>query len=143
MMVATQSGCPAASKINPPDTSRKRDENGVALDMVSSTAVRAVYQATIQAVGKHKQQTGINSVTVQKMVRSQRGHVLNIGLTTDNPFGPVFAFGTGGTVIGLNDHWTMELLPLNQFLARRLIKRLRVTGILGKWRGASAVDHQT
>jgi acetyltransferase len=37
----------------------------------------------------------------------------------------------------------MELLPLNQFLARRLIKRLRVTGILGKWRGASAVDHQT
>jgi|GEM_PF-2119556 len=142
MMIATQSGCPAALKIDPLDTSHKKDENGVALDMVSSTGVRAVYQATIQAVGKHKPQIGINSVTVQKMVRSQRGHVLNIGLTTDNPFGPVFACGAGGTTIGPINHCAMELLPLNQFLARRLIKRLRVAGTLGKWRGASAVDQQ-
>jgi acetyltransferase len=34
----------------------------------------------------------------------------------------------------------MELPPLNQFLARRLIERSRVAETLGDWRGASAVD---
>jgi acetyltransferase len=34
----------------------------------------------------------------------------------------------------------MELPPLNQFLARRLIERSRVAETLGEWRGASAVD---
>jgi len=34
----------------------------------------------------------------------------------------------------------MELPPLNQFLARRLIDRSRVAETLGEWRGASPVD---
>ena len=36
----------------------------------------------------------------------------------------------------------MELPPLNQFLARRLIERARVAETLVEWRGASAVDMQ-
>jgi acetyltransferase len=52
----------------------------------------------------------------------------------------VIAFGAGGTMIELmNDH-AMELPPLNQFLARRLIDRSRVHETLGAWRGAPAVD---
>jgi acetyltransferase len=39
----------------------------------------------------------------------------------------------------MNDR-AMELPPLNQFLARRLIARSRVAYTLGEWRGASAVD---
>jgi acetyltransferase len=34
----------------------------------------------------------------------------------------------------------MELPPLNQFLARRLIERSRVAETLGEWRGASAIN---
>jgi acetyltransferase len=39
----------------------------------------------------------------------------------------------------INDR-TMELPPLNQFLARRLIERSRVAETMGAWRGASAVN---
>jgi len=39
----------------------------------------------------------------------------------------------------INDR-AMELPPLNQFLARRLIERARVAETLGDWRGASAID---
>ena len=39
----------------------------------------------------------------------------------------------------INDR-AMELPPLNQFLARRLIERSRVAETLGEWRGASAVN---
>ncbi|MCB2033427.1 MAG: GNAT family N-acetyltransferase, partial [Ottowia sp.] len=61
-------------------------------------------------------------------------------VVTDDPFGPVIAFGAGGTMIELmNDH-AMEMPPLNQFLARRLMERSRVHETLGAWRGAPAVD---
>jgi acetyltransferase len=63
-----------------------------------------------------------------------------IGLVTDDPFGPVITFGAGGTMIELIDDRAMELPPLNQFLARRLIERSRVAETLDEWRGASAVD---
>ena len=39
----------------------------------------------------------------------------------------------------INDR-AMELPPLNQFLARRLIERSRVAETLGEWRGATAVN---
>ena len=39
----------------------------------------------------------------------------------------------------INDR-AMELPPLNQFLARRLIERARVAETLGEWRGAAAVN---
>ena len=39
----------------------------------------------------------------------------------------------------MNDR-AMELPPLNQFLARRLIERARVAETLGEWRGAAPVN---
>jgi acetyltransferase len=65
---------------------------------------------------------------------------LCIGLVTDDPFGPVIAFGAGGTMIELINDRAMELPPLNQFLARRLIERSRVAETLGEWRGAPPFD---
>ena len=63
-----------------------------------------------------------------------------VGLTTDEPFGPVITFGAGGTMIELIDDRAMELPPLNQFLARRLIDRSRAAEMLGEWRGAPPAD---
>jgi acetyltransferase len=37
---------------------------------------------------------------------------------------------------------SMELPPLNQFLARHLIARARVAQMLAAWRGAAAIDHE-
>ncbi len=142
MMIATQLGYPVALKIDSPDISHKSDVDGVALNVMNATAVRDIYQAMILAVGKHKPQARINGVTIQKMARSQRGRELYIGLVTDDPFGPVIAFGAGGTMIELINDRAMELPPLNQFLARRLIDRSRVAETLGEWRGASAVDRE-
>jgi acetyltransferase len=51
-------------------------------------------------------------------------------------------FGAGGVMIELFNDRAMELPPLNQFLARRLIERSRVAETLEDWRGASAIDKQ-
>lgn len=140
MMIATQLGYPVALKIDSPDISHKSDVNGVALNVMNASAVRDVYQSMIQTVSKLQPTAKINGVTIQKMARSKRGRELYIGLKSDDPFGPVIAFGAGGTMIELIDDGAMELPPLNQFLARRLIERSRVADTLGEWRGASAID---
>jgi acetyltransferase len=140
MMIATQLGYPVALKIDSPDISHKSDVNGVALDVRNATAVRDVYNAMIQTVGRHRPDARINGVTIQKMAKSKRGRELYIGLKADDPFGPVIAFGAGGTMIELINDRAMELPPLNQFLARRLIERSRAAETLGDWRGATAVN---
>jgi acetyltransferase len=82
----------------------------------------------------------INGVTIQPMSGLRHGREIYIGLTTDDPFGPVITFGAGGTMIELIADRAMELPPLNQFLARRLIERSRVSEMLGAWRGTPAAD---
>ena len=140
MLIANQIGYPVALKIDSPDISHKSDVGGVALNVMNATAVRDIWQDMVEAVRAKQPDARINGVTVQAMARKKRGRELYIGVVTDDPFGPVIAFGAGGTMIELmNDH-AMELPPLNQFLARRLIERSRVHETLGAWRGAPAVD---
>jgi acetyltransferase len=140
MMIAAQLGFPVALKIDSPDISHKSDVNGVVLNVLNAVGVRDVYNDMMQSVARQQPNARINGVTVQNMARHKRGRELYIGLVTDDPFGPVIAFGAGGTMIELINDRAMELPPLNQFLARRLIDRARVAETLGEWRGASAVD---
>ena len=140
MMIATQLGFPVALKIDSPDISHKSDVEGVTLNILNATGVRDAYAQMIQTVTRLKPQARINGVTVQTMARARRGREVCVGLVTDDPFGPVIAFGAGGTMIELINDRAMELPPLNQFLARHLITRSRVAETLGEWRGAPAVN---
>jgi acetyltransferase len=54
----------------------------------------------------------------------------------------VISFGAGGTMIELIADRAIELPPLNQFLAQRLIDRARSAETLGTWRGAPAADRE-
>ena len=140
MMIATQLGFPVALKIDSPDISHKSDVGGVQLNVHSGAAARDAYTDMVQRVARLQPGARINGVTVQKMARARRGREICIGLVTDEAFGPVITFGAGGTMVELINDRAMELPPLNQFLARRLIDRSRVAETLGEWRGAPAVD---
>jgi acetyltransferase len=142
MMIATQLGYPVALKIDSPDISHKSDVNGVALGLMNAVAVRDTFNDMVQGVKRLRPDARINGITVQRMAPTKRGRELCIGLVTDDPFGPVITFGAGGTMIELINDRAMELPPLNQFLAHRLIDRARVAETLGEWRGASAVNVQ-
>jgi acetyltransferase len=139
IMIATQLGFPVALKIDSPDISHKSDVQGVALNIQGAVGVRDAYLEMMQTVSRLQPQARINGVTVQNMALKKRGREIYIGLVTDDPFGPVIAFGAGGTMIELMNDRAMELPPLNQFLARSLIERARVAETLGDWRGAAAV----
>jgi len=140
MMIATQLGFPVALKIDSPDISHKSDVQGVALNIINGTGARDTYIDMVERVKRLHPEVRVNGVTVQKMAGAQRGREIYVGLLTDDPFGPVIVFGAGGTMIELLNDRAMELPPLNQFLARRLIERSRVAETLGAWRGAGAAD---
>jgi acetyltransferase len=140
MLIASQLGYPVALKIDSPDISHKSDVQGVALNVMTATQVRDAFNDMLARVGKAKPGARINGVTIQPMSGKPRGRELYIGLSTDDPFGPVITFGAGGTMIELIADRAMELPPLNQFLARRLIERARVAETLDHWRGAPPVQ---
>ncbi len=146
MMIATQLGYPVALKIDSPDISHKSDVDGVVLNINNATGVRDTFNDMVQSVARLRPDAHINGVTIQKMAPTRRGREIYVGLVTDDPFGPVIAFGAGGTMIELINDRSMALPPLNQFLARSLIERARVAETLGEWRGASpaninAIEH--
>lgn len=140
MMIATQLGFPVALKIDSPDIVHKSDVQGVVLNVGSGTAARDTYDELVERVRRQRPEARINGVTIQKMARAQRGREIHVGVVTDDPFGPIIVFGAGGTMVELINDRAMELPPLNQFLARRLIERSRVSETLAAWRGAEAAD---
>ena len=140
IMIANQIGYPVVLKIDSPDVSHKSDVNGVALDVMNAMGVRDVYNHMIQSVTHLLPNAKINGITVQKMIRNKRGREIYIGLVNEEPFGPVIAFGAGGTMIELLNDQSMELPPLNQYLANQLINRSRIAQTLKEWRGAPAVN---
>ncbi len=140
MLIAAQLGYPVALKIDSPDISHKTDVQGVALNVLSAAQVRDAYNDMLAAVKRAQPAARVNGVTIQPMSGLRHGREIYIGLTTDDPFGPVITFGAGGTMIELIADRAMELPPLNQFLARRLVERSRVSEMLGAWRGTPAAD---
>jgi len=141
MMLATQMGFPVALKIDSPDIAHKSDVQGVALNIQSGSAARDTYNEMVARVKRLQPQARINGVTVQKMARARRGQEVCVGLVTDEAFGPAIVFGAGGTMIELIADRAMELPPLNQFLARRLVERARVSETLAEgWGGGAPAD---
>jgi acetyltransferase len=113
---------------------------GVALNVMNAVGVRDTFLDMMQNVARLQPAARINGITIQNMSNQKRGREVCVGMVTDQPFGPVIAFGAGGTMIELINDRSMELPPLNLFLARRLIDRARVAETLGPWRGAPAAD---
>ncbi len=141
-LIASQLGYPVALKIDSPDISHKSDVQGVALNVSNAAAVRDGYGDMMATVRRLEPNAHINGVTIQKMAGKRNGRELYIGVVTDHLFGPVISFGAGGTMIELINDRAVELPPLNQFLAQRLIARVRSAGLLGEWRGAPPVQRE-
>jgi len=137
MLIASQLGYPVALKIDSPDITHKSDVQGVVLDVHTAAQVRDRHAEMLAAVARAAPAARIHGVTVQPMAnRAGTGREVYVGLSSEPPFGPVISFGAGGTMVELLRDRALELPPLNQFLARRLIERSRAAGMLGEWRGA-------
>ncbi|MBW7924215.1 MAG: bifunctional acetate--CoA ligase family protein/GNAT family N-acetyltransferase [Burkholderiaceae bacterium] len=137
---ADRIGYPVAMKISSSDVAHKSDVGGVSLNVRNANEVREQYDAILQSVRAARPAARIQGVTLQPMKLGRHGRELYVGVFRDPLFGPVIAFGTGGTRVEIHRDTTVEFPPLNSFLARSMIARTRVARTLGEYGDAPAVD---
>ncbi len=142
LVLAEQIGFPVAMKVGSPDITRKSDVGGVVLNVRNATEVRLQYAEILAAVGRAQPGARIEGVTLQSMHTGAYGRELYVGVFRDPLFGPVIAFGAGGTRLEVVRDTTLEFPPLNRFLARRMIERTRVAEALGEFRGSPAIHFE-
>jgi acetyltransferase len=140
LVAAETLGLPVAMKIHSPDISHKSEVGGVRLDVDSPRGVRRAFTELVDAARAAMPDADVRGVTVEPMWRRKHGRELGIGVVRDPVFGPVLSFGAGGTAIEVLRDRAVELPPLNDFIARRMIARTRTSKMLGDFRGAPAVD---
>ncbi len=138
-IAASLLGFPSVVKLRQPLPPRERPTGGVALDLYDADEVQvaarllAARQARRTGVAADSgllEQRGDGGLLVQRqLVRSRE---LGVRVADDVTFGPVIAFGPGGTAGDGTRDLAMDLPPLNLPLAHGLIERCRIGAILGR-----------
>ncbi len=138
--LAEEIGFPVVMKIASRDVTHKSDVGGVSLNVRNAAEVCTQFEAIVASVRAALPQAFIEGVSLQPMLRSRHARELYVGVFRNRLFGPVIAFGAGGTGVELVRDTTLEFPPLNTFLAGSMIGRTRVAAALREFRGAPATD---
>ena len=128
-------GFPIALKIRSADITHKSDVGGVALNLGNTDRVRREAEGMLRRVKAAHPEARLDGFLVQPMVRRPSAVELLVGLVEDAVFGPLVAFGQGGTAVEIMRDTSLELPPLNALLARRLMARTRVWQLVQGYRG--------
>ncbi|HSI80992.1 MAG TPA: bifunctional acetate--CoA ligase family protein/GNAT family N-acetyltransferase [Solirubrobacterales bacterium] len=137
--VAAEIGYPVVLKVRSPEITHKTDVGGVVAGISTPEEVGATYERILATVAERQPDARIQGVTVQPMADAP-GYELLLGARRDPTFGAVIALGAGGITAELQADLALGLPPLNERLARRMVESLRISPLLGGYRGRPAVD---
>jgi len=138
VQLAQRVGYPVALKVLSPQITHKTDVGGVQLGLANDGEVTSAFERILAMAKEHRPDAQVEGVTVQKMVSSPVGHELIVGARRDSVFGAVLLVGSGGTAAELFHDRALELPPLNERLARRMLESLRSWPLLQGYRGRPA-----
>ena len=133
-------GTPVVLKILSPDIVHKSEVGGVRLNLATERAVREAAADILARARAAKPSARITGVTVYPMILRPKARELIMGVADDPTFGPIIAFGQGGTAVEVISDKALALPPLDLDLACRLIARTRVSRILKAYRNVPAAD---
>ncbi len=132
--IANKKGYPVVLKIQSVDILHKTDVGGVALNLKNEEVLRASYKNILESVKKHSPDARIEGITVQKMINTQNGVEMILGIKKDPVFGTVMLVGMGGTKAELFKDKRLEFPPLNEKLALQMLQSLRIWPLLEGYR---------
>lgn len=128
---------PCAVKVVSRDVIHKSDVEGVVLDVESGQG-HGVWSTIARAVTRHVPHSTIDGMIVTPMAPS--GVDLLIGATRDPIFGPVVAFGFGGTLVEAMKDVAFRAAPLTRLEADELVSETVVSRVLDGFRDLDPVD---
>lgn len=136
---ARQLGYPVVLKLDSPDITHKSDAGGVELNLLNDEEVTQAFDRITARARQFKPDARVRGVTVQPMVTHPFGRELIVGAKRDPVFGMVMLVGSGGTEAELLQDRALELPPLSERLARRMLESLRLWPLLKGYRGKPGV----
>jgi len=139
-VIAREIGYPVVLKVHSPQITHKTDVGGVVLNLKDDGEVRAAFAQIVASARKLRPDADILGVTVQPMVTAVHGVELILGVKRDPVFGPVMMVGFGGIAAEVFQDRSLELPPLNERLARRMLESLRSWPLLTGYRGRPMVN---
>jgi acetyltransferase len=131
-------GATVVMKILSRDIIHKSDVGGVRLNLTSVEAARTAAAEIIANAQRLRPDARISGVTLHPMIVRPKARELIAGIAEDPTFGPVIAFGHGGTAVEIIDDKALALPPLDLRLAHDLIARTRVSRLLRAYRDVPA-----
>jgi acetyl coenzyme A synthetase (ADP forming)-like protein len=126
-------GYPVALKAAAPELVHRRDIGGVRLGLTGADAVRAAFDDVEAAMGNQ-----LVAVVVQAM--APEGIETVVEVVTDELFGPLVAFGTGGIIGEVVQDRSFRALPLSDLDAHDLVTAVRGAPLLLGRLGMAAAD---
>ena len=140
MKIAREIGYPVVIKIHSPQIIHKTEVHGVVTGVSTDDEVRRVFQEMVARARKMRPDAEIEGVTIQAMISSGEGLEMIVGAKRDPVFGAVMMVGAGGITAEVLRDRALELPPLNERLARRMLDSLRIRPLLDGYRGRPALD---
>ena len=124
-------------KVLSKDVLHKTDVGGVLLNVAAENAESAA-ERMLEAVREAVPEAVIGGITVQPMITRPGAIEIIAGMIEDSQFGPVMLIGHGGTAVEIINDKALALPPLNLLLAREMLSRTRVSGLLQGYRNVPA-----
>ncbi|HEY6740697.1 MAG TPA: acetate--CoA ligase family protein, partial [Actinopolymorphaceae bacterium] len=128
-----ETGRPVVLKAYGPDLVHKRHSGGVVLGVRGPAQAREAYTSLAARLGP-----AMDGAVVQPMVSGDAE--LLVGISNDSVFGPVVAFGLGGTEADALADRVVRLAPLTAEAASRTIRGIRAAGLLDQAAAGGPVD---
>jgi len=126
-------GYPVATKIVSPAALHKTELGGVALDIETDEALRAVFD-------RFKRFDRFKGMLVEKMVA---GVELIVGAKIDYQFGPVVLLGIGGIGVELYGDTALRMAPVSEQDVHSMVHQLKGRQVLEGFRGSKPVDMES
>ncbi len=132
---AKEFGRPVSLKVLEPPILHKTDVGGVLLN-IPPDQTAAAYNRLAAQLAEH----GLTLTAASVMPMAQPGVEVLAGITTDQVFGPLVAFGSGGVLVEWLDDVVFRVLPLTDRDAATMIQETRAASLLKGYRGTPPAD---
>ena len=128
---------PLVMKIVSPDIQHKTDVGGVMLGIRTRDAAVS-YDRLIETVAKRSPRATIGGVLMQSQIA--KGVEIIAGVKRDREFGHVLLLGAGGIFAELLNEVSLQLVPVDEDRARRMIEETSAYALLSGVRGRPRAD---
>jgi acyl-CoA synthetase (NDP forming) len=126
-------GYPVVVKALGPAILHKTEVGGVRVGLTSAAAVREAFRDLSKRLGK-----AMTGVLLQPMVAG--GAEVIVGVNQDPTFGPLIAYGSGGTLVELVADVAFRLHPVSPRDVASMLDEVRGTALLRGFRGSPPLD---